>query len=80
MIIVHLFKSKWLHNDTEVLPPVITFVMQLIWFYPPKGHKSRSNHYNKSDLFNLELLLWTINIVTENVIHKWIFSVVNMHD
>ena len=55
MIIVHLFKSKRLHNDTEVLPPVITFVMQLIWFYPPKGHKSRSNHYNKSDLFNLKL-------------------------
>ena len=44
MIIVHPFRSKKLYDDTEVLPPVITLIMQLIWFYPAKGHKSRLNH------------------------------------
>ena len=70
MIVVHHFQKLLVDNDSLVLPPIITFVMQLIWFYPPKGHKSL-NHYNKSDLFNLKtFLLRVVNIVTENVIHK----------
>ena len=56
MIIVHPFQKVIGRIMTEVLPPVVTFVMQLIFgFIHPRVIKVVQITCSKSDLFNLKL-------------------------